>query len=135
MLQARKPNEARPETDDHGGAGVIQLLTTSAPAWPGHGRAATAPPGAGRTEGLVRLFGLLADPTRLRIVDTLRKAAPEAVCQCELLPLFDMSQPALAKHLKQLVASGVIGAERRGLWAYYFIPDDSRMGELSAWLR
>src|SRR5215218_9585892 len=53
----------------------------------------------------------LADPTRLRIVDTVRKAAPEAVCQCELLPLFDMSQPALAKHLKVLVSAGVIGTE------------------------
>ena len=50
----------------------------------------------------------LADPTRLRIVDALRKASPEAVCQCELLPLFDMSQPALAKHLKVLVAAGVL---------------------------
>ena len=38
----------------------------------------------------------LGDPTRVLIVDTLRAAAPEAVCQCELLPLFDMTQPALA---------------------------------------
>jgi ArsR family transcriptional regulator, arsenate/arsenite/antimonite-responsive transcriptional repressor len=76
----------------------------------------------------------LADPTRLRIVDALRKAAPEAVCQCELVPLFAMSQPALAKHLKVLVAAGVVATERRGLWAYYFIPEDSRIEELRAWL-
>jgi ArsR family transcriptional regulator len=75
----------------------------------------------------------LADPTRLRIVDTLRKAAPEAVCQCELLPLFDMSQPALSKHLKVLVGAGVIGTERRGLWAYYYVLEDS-LRELTAWL-
>jgi ArsR family transcriptional regulator len=75
----------------------------------------------------------LADPTRLRIVDTLRKAAPEAVCQCELLPLFDMSQPALSKHLKVLVGAGVIGTERRGLWAYYYtLPDATK--ELMGWL-
>src|SRR3954466_8262378 len=61
----------------------------------------------------------LADPTRLRIVDTVRKVAPEAVCQCELLPLFEMSQPALAKHLKVLINAGVLRTERRGLWAYY----------------
>src|SRR5271166_1648208 len=54
----------------------------------------------------------LADPTRLLIVDALRKASPEAVCQCELLPLFDMSQPALAKHLKVLVGAGVVRSER-----------------------
>src|SRR3712207_5581265 len=62
---------------------------------------------------LSRRFKALADPPRLRIVDALRKSAPEALCQCELLPLFDMTQPALAKHLKVLVDAGVIGTERR----------------------
>jgi ArsR family transcriptional regulator, arsenate/arsenite/antimonite-responsive transcriptional repressor len=75
----------------------------------------------------------LADPTRLRIVDTMRKAAPEAVCQCELMPLFTMSQPALAKHLKVLVGAGVIGTERRGLWAYYYMSPGATE-ELIAWL-
>ena len=75
----------------------------------------------------------LADPTRLRIVDALRKSAPEALCQCELLPLFDMSQPALSKHLKVLVGAGVVGTERRGLWAFYFLRPDATK-ELSAWL-
>ncbi len=63
------------------------------------------------------LVKALADPTRLRIVDAVRKAAPEAVCQCELLPLFDISQAALAKHLKVLLGAGRLGGERRGLWA------------------
>jgi ArsR family transcriptional regulator len=75
----------------------------------------------------------LADPTRLRIVDTLRKAGPEAVCQCELMPLFDMSQPALSKHLKVLASAGVIGTERRGLWAYYYMLPGSTE-ELISWL-
>jgi ArsR family transcriptional regulator, arsenate/arsenite/antimonite-responsive transcriptional repressor len=75
----------------------------------------------------------LGDPTRVLIVDTLRAAAPEAVCQCELLPLFDMTQPALAKHLKVLVDAGVLGTERRGLWAYYFLVPDA-LEELSTWL-
>src|SRR5919109_5463977 len=76
---------------------------------------------------LAEVVKALADPTRLRIVDTLRQTAPEALCQCEFVPLFDMSQPALAKHLKVLVNAGVLGSERRGLWAYYFIPAESRM--------
>jgi ArsR family transcriptional regulator len=75
----------------------------------------------------------LADPTRLRIVDAVRKAAPEAVCQCELLPLFAMSQPGLAKHLKVLVNAGVLATERRGLWAYYYLVPGA-MKELTAWL-
>jgi ArsR family transcriptional regulator len=76
----------------------------------------------------------LADPTRLRIVDALRIASPEAVCQCELLPLFHISQAALAKHLKVLAAADLIEVERRGLWAYYFIADDHPIEELRAWL-
>jgi ArsR family transcriptional regulator, arsenate/arsenite/antimonite-responsive transcriptional repressor len=75
----------------------------------------------------------LADPTRLRIVDVVRKAAPAAVCQCELLPLFEMSQPALSKHLKVLTAAGVLGAEKRGLWTYYYDRPEGRE-ELIEWL-
>jgi ArsR family transcriptional regulator, arsenate/arsenite/antimonite-responsive transcriptional repressor len=76
----------------------------------------------------------LADPTRLRIVDALRKASPEAVCQCELLPLFGISQAALAKHLKVLTGAGLLGVERRGLWAYYFIAGEPQWEQLRAWL-
>lgn len=83
---------------------------------------------------LAALVKALADPTRLRIVDAVRKASPEAVCQCELLPLFAISQAALAKHLKVLTDSGLLGVERRGLWAYYFLAGESRWGELRRWL-
>ena len=83
---------------------------------------------------LARVFRALADPTRLRIVDALRKAAPEAICQCELVPLFEMSQPALSKHLRVLRDAGVIDGERRGTWVHYFIPADSRLREVIAWL-
>jgi ArsR family transcriptional regulator, arsenate/arsenite/antimonite-responsive transcriptional repressor len=88
---------------------------------------------AEQTARLAAVSKALGDQTRLRIVDVIREAAPEAVCQCELLPLFDMSQPALAKHLKVLVSAGVLGTERRGLWAYYFLLPDATK-ELSAWL-
>jgi ArsR family transcriptional regulator len=85
----------------------------------------------------VRLAGqlkALADPTRLRIVDALRKAAPDALCQCELTPLFAMSQQALSKHLRVLTDASVVGSERRGVWTYYFILPDS-FKEVQAWLR
>ena len=75
----------------------------------------------------------LADPTRLRIVDAVRKSAPEALCQCELLPLFDMSQAAVAKHLKVLVTAGVLASERRGTWMYYYLRPETLMA-LTAWL-
>ena len=76
----------------------------------------------------------LGDPTRLRIVDAVRKAAPEAVCVCELQPLFEMSQPAVSRHLKVLRDAGVLAVERRGLWAYYYVPESSSLHALGRWL-
>jgi ArsR family transcriptional regulator, arsenate/arsenite/antimonite-responsive transcriptional repressor len=83
--------------------------------------------------GLARVAKALGDPTRLRILDVVRKAAPEAICQCELVPLFEMSQPALAKHLRVLVDAGVLASERRGTWTYYYARDGG-LEELSGWL-
>ncbi len=76
----------------------------------------------------------LGDTTRLQIVDVVRKASPEAVCVCEITPLFDMSQPAISRHLKVLRDAGVLGVERRGVWAHYFIPEDSTLEALNTWL-
>ena len=82
---------------------------------------------------LAVLVKALADPTRLRIVDALRKAAPEAICQCELLPLFEMTQPGLARHLKVLTSAGVVRSERRGAWMHYHLGPGA-LEELAKWL-
>ena len=88
---------------------------------------------AEQATGLAAVAKALGDPTRLRIVDAVRSAAPEAVCQCELLPLFDMSQPALAKHLRVLVDAGILASQRRGTWTYYYARPDGLEG-LTRWL-
>ena len=74
----------------------------------------------------------LADPVRLQLVDVLRKHAGK-VCVCELVPLFDISQPTLSHHLKKLRDAGIVDSERRGLWAYYYVVPDA-LKELTAWL-
>ena len=74
----------------------------------------------------------LGDPIRLQLVDVLRKHAGK-VCVCELVPLFDVSQPTLSHHLKKLRAAGIVSSERQGLWAYYYVIPDA-LQELSAWL-
>jgi len=74
----------------------------------------------------------LADPVRVQLVDVLRKHAGK-VCVCELVPLFDLSQPTVSHHLKVLREAGVVDSERQGLWAYYYVTPDS-LKELSAWL-
>jgi ArsR family transcriptional regulator, arsenate/arsenite/antimonite-responsive transcriptional repressor len=89
---------------------------------------------AAESEDLGALLRALSEPIRLRVLEVLRTSAPEAVCQCEFAELFDVPQPTMSKHLKRLVDTGVVAVERRGAWAYYFIPEDSRIKELSAWL-
>jgi len=75
----------------------------------------------------------LGDSTHLQLIDVLRKHAGK-VCVCELVPLFEVSQPTLSHHLKKLREAGLVDSERRGLWAYYYVLPDA-MKELSAWLR
>jgi ArsR family transcriptional regulator len=74
----------------------------------------------------------LGDPVRLQLVDVLRKHAGK-VCVCELVPLFDLSQPTVSHHLKVLRDAGIVGSERRGLWAYYYVVPDA-LAELHGWL-
>ena len=74
----------------------------------------------------------LGDPIRLQLVDVLRKHAGK-VCVCELVPLFDISQPTLSHHLKKLRDAGIVDSERRGLWAYYYVIPDA-LDELAGWL-
>ena len=74
----------------------------------------------------------LSDPIRLQLVDVLRKHAGK-VCVCELVPLFEISQPTLSHHLKTLRNAGLVDAERQGLWAYYYVLPEA-MKELAEWL-
>ena len=74
----------------------------------------------------------IGDPVRLTLIDVLRRHAGK-VCVCELVPLFDLSQPTVSHHLKKLRDAGIVGSEREGLWAYYYVIPDA-LKELSAWL-
>ncbi len=62
----------------------------------------------------------LADPIRIQLLDVLRKHAGK-VCVCELVPLFEVSQPTVSHHLKVLRDAGLVASERQGLWAYYYV--------------
>jgi len=92
-------------------------------------------PDVGRAHALrmAEVAKALGDPIRLQLVDVLRRHAGE-VCVCELVPLFDISQPTLSHHLSKLRAAGIVDSERRGLWAYYYVRPDA-LEELSTWLQ
>jgi ArsR family transcriptional regulator, arsenate/arsenite/antimonite-responsive transcriptional repressor len=85
-----------------------------------------------RAERMATIAKALGDPVRLQLVDVLRKHAGK-VCVCELVPLFDLSQPTVSHHLKVLRDAGIVGSERKGLWAYYYVLPDA-LEELSGWL-
>jgi len=88
-----------------------------------------APP---RAERLAAIAKALGDPIRLQLVDVLRNHAGR-VCVCELVPLFDLSQPTVSHHLRVLREAGLVASERQGLWAYYYVLPDA-LEELSRWL-
>jgi ArsR family transcriptional regulator len=85
-----------------------------------------------QAEQMALVAKALGDPVRLQLVDVLRKHAGK-VCVCELVPLFDLAQPTVSHHLKVLRQAGIVGSERQGLWAYYYVIPDS-LRELSSWL-
>ena len=84
---------------------------------------------AGRIAEVAKALG---DPVRMQLVDVLRRHAGK-VCVCELVPLFDLSQPTVSHHLKKLRDAGIVGSEREGLWAYYYVKPEA-LEELSGWL-
>ena len=69
-------------------------------------------------ERMARVAKALGDPIRLQLVDVLKQHAGK-VCVCELVPLFELSQPTVSHHLRLLRESGWVTTERRGSWIWY----------------
>lgn len=63
----------------------------------------------------------LGDPTRLKILSLLRI---RDCCVCELVPLFEISQPAISKHLSRLKSAGFVKETRKGQWVFYSLNQD-----------
>ena len=71
---------------------------------------------------LAERFRVLADPTRVAILNRLSGAGE--LCVCDLTSTFDLSQPTISHHLKILRDAGLVRARRRGTWAHYrLIPE------------
>jgi ArsR family transcriptional regulator len=112
-------------------------MSTPLPILPGPPAAACCAPAAGLdpaldAERIATVAKALSESLRVNVVDVLRRS-PEAVCQCELIALFDAKQSLLSHHLRKLVDAGLVEVERRHRWAYYSISPDAAK-ELSTWL-
>ena len=67
------------------------------------------------------LLKLLGDKTRLAIMGLLNH---EACCVCELVEIFQMSQPAISQHLRKLRDAGLVKEQRKGQWMFYSLNYD-----------
>jgi ArsR family transcriptional regulator, arsenate/arsenite/antimonite-responsive transcriptional repressor len=64
------------------------------------------------------LLRVLADPTRLGMLATLRAAA-QPVCICDFLAAYGLSQPTISHHMGKLRRAGLVTARKDGIWIYY----------------
>ncbi|MBO9128394.1 metalloregulator ArsR/SmtB family transcription factor [Bacillus sp. 165] len=68
------------------------------------------------------VFSVLSDPTRRSILEVLSKGERSVT---ELAEPFDMSLPAISKHLKVLEKAGVVSHRRVGRNRYYCLREES----------
>lgn len=77
------------------------------------------------------VFGALADPTRLAVVERL-VSGPASVS--ELAEPFDMAGPSFLKHLRVLEEAGVVTSEKTGRVRTVRLAPDS-LGWVESWVR
>jgi len=81
----------------------------------------TALPTEGRIAELARVFLLLGEPGRLRLLTSLLEAGE--LCVCELAAAAGMSESSASHALRLLRAARIVSVQRRGRMAYYRLDD------------
>ena len=72
------------------------------------------------------LFGVLADPTRLKLLRLLaQQREPNALCVNALAYQLGVTQSAVSQHLRVLKSAGLVKGERRGYRIHYFINQET----------
>lgn len=70
---------------------------------------------------MAETFGLLSDPTRLRVVQALSHGE---LCVCDLATLLGARRSAVSNHLRLLRGMRLVNYRREGKLAYYSLADD-----------
>ena len=83
-------------------------------------------------KALAQLFKLLADETRLRILDMLGRR--KELCVRDLWERLGQSQPAVSHHLGLLRMAGLVETRHEGKHIYYRI-DQQRFDEMMAMIQ
>jgi ArsR family transcriptional regulator, lead/cadmium/zinc/bismuth-responsive transcriptional repressor len=81
---------------------------------------AAAMPAESDVAELADIFGLLADPGRLRVLVALLEGE---MCVCDLAAVAGASESAVSHHLRLLRAHRVVHVRRKGRMAYYRLAD------------
>ncbi|WFA08375.1 metalloregulator ArsR/SmtB family transcription factor [Tissierella sp. Yu-01] len=69
----------------------------------------------------ILLFKALSDETRIKIVFMLSHGE---LCACDILEEFNITQPTLSYHMKNLTESGLVDSRKEGVWMKYSINKD-----------
>jgi ArsR family transcriptional regulator, lead/cadmium/zinc/bismuth-responsive transcriptional repressor len=76
--------------------------------------------------GLAEIFGVLADPTRLKICMFLSESE---LCVCDLAAMLNISESAVSHQLRLLRSLRIVKYRREGKMAFYTL-DDSHITSL-----
>ncbi|MDX2271060.1 MAG: metalloregulator ArsR/SmtB family transcription factor [Cyanobacteriota bacterium] len=74
-----------------------------------------------KAQQMAELFGLLADPNRLRILSAL---ANQELCVCDLAAVVKMGESAVSHQLRVLRSMRLVSYEKRGRMVYYRLADN-----------
>ena len=77
-------------------------------------------------ERTAAVFKALSDVTRLRILRAISQIGE--LCECNIVPVFGLTQPTLNYHLKVLREAGLVQSERRGQWVYHQVNQKAILG-------
>jgi DNA-binding transcriptional ArsR family regulator len=78
-------------------------------------------PDADIVSSMAQFFGLLSDPTRLKIVFVLKK---EELCVHEIAAAIDLSISAVSHQLRLLKTAKMVKNRRNGKMIYYSLDDE-----------
>lgn len=79
-------------------------------------------------EKLADVLKALGEPTRMKMVALLNN---RDLCVCDFVPIFNISQPAVSKHLNRLKTAGLVREARKGQWVFYSL-NHERLNEVRA---
>ena len=83
---------------------------------------------------VLAITNALADESRVRAVVALMRGR---LCVCQIAELLQLAPSTVSKHLSILRQGGLVDAQKKGRWIYYFIPDqpDASVCQTLDWLR